>query len=93
MYNLVLIHTKRPSLPWVKNKYRDIYRWRGGSVQLTSCTNYFRTAAFDNAKIIHFFYQTSYVNQEVICIELSVSVPCWSVLYLLVIVLNANAIH
>ncbi len=34
-----------------------------------SCTIYFRSAAYDNAKIIYFFYKTSQLNEEVNCTE------------------------
>jgi len=47
------------------------------------CTNQFRSAPFYIENIINLFYKTSYLNEEVNCIEPSplVSIPCPSLIF------------
>ncbi len=40
-----------------------------GSVQLTSFSNKFRSVAFNTKNVLFLFYKTSYLNEEVNCIE------------------------
>ncbi len=72
----IFICFKIVDLPEIKCHIRfrePLLKWKA-QYSWPPCTNWFRSIAFEIAKIIYFFYEISYLNEEVNHSEPSVSV-------------------